>query len=193
MFWTAAGAQNLRCRTEALADPNTVLVIFSIGTEQAVAEMSNWGSDLGESRGRGVAFVESFGVPTAEVVEVPNTDAGIKIDTVFVAADVGTVLDPINFDNLVKGGVVFGLGHAMNCEITYSDGMAEQTNFHDFEGMRMNQCPEIVVKGLENGSKVRGIGEPPVPPAAPALANAIFAATGTRLREMPFNKHVDFV
>ena len=160
---------------------------------EAVAEMSGWGSDLGPRRGRGVALVESFGVPVAEVVEVTNTDQGIKIDKVYVAADVGKVIDPINFDNLVKGGVVWGLGHAMNCEITYSDGIAEQTNFHAHEGMRMYQCPAIEVRGLENARKIRGIGEPPVPPAAPALANAIFAATGQRLREMPFNKFIDFV
>ncbi len=160
---------------------------------EAVAEMSDWGSDLGENRGRGVAFVSSFGVPTAEVVEVTNTPDGIKIDKVFVAADVGTVVDPINFDNHVKGGVIWGLGHAMNSEITYADGMAEQTNYHAAEGMRLYQTPEIHVRGLENASKIRGIGEPPVPPAAPALANAIFAATGTRIREMPFNKFISFV
>ncbi len=162
-------------------------------TLEAVGEMSDWGSDPGPNRGRGVAFSMSFGVSTAEVVEVTNTENGIRIDKVFVAAEVGKVLDPINFDNLVKGGVIFGLGHAMNCETTFSDGKVEQTNYHAFEGMRLYQCPEIFVKGLENGSKIRGIGEPPVPPAAPALANAIFAATGKRIREMPFNKHVDFV
>lgn len=159
---------------------------------EAVGEMSNWGSDLGPNRGRGVAFVESFGVSTAEVVEVTNTPQGITIDKVYVAADVGRIIDPVNFDNHVKGAVVWGLGHAMNCEITYSDGMAEQDNFHVFEGMRIYQCPEIMVRGLENEQRVRGIGEPPVPPAPPALANAIFAATGQRLREMPFNKFVDF-
>ncbi len=160
---------------------------------ETVAEMSSWGGELAPGKGRGVAFVESFGVPTAEVVEVTNTDDGIRIDKVWVAAEVGQVVDPVNFENLVQGGVIFGLGHAMNSRITYADGMAEQANFWDAEGMRNYQCPEIFVKGLENGSKVRGIGEPPVPPAAPALANAIFAATGKRLREMPFNQFVDFV
>lgn len=160
---------------------------------EKVAEMSNWGSEMAENQGRGVAFVDSFGVPVAEVVEVTNTDQGIRIDKIFVAADVGKVVDPINFDNHVKGAVVWALGHAMNSEITYSDGMAEQSNYHDHEGMRLYQCPEIHVAGLELAPKIRGIGEPPVPPAAPALANAIFAATGTRLREMPFNKFIDFV
>jgi isoquinoline 1-oxidoreductase beta subunit len=160
---------------------------------EAVGEMSNWGSTLPANTGRGVAFVESFGVPTAEVIEVTNTEDGIRINKVWVAADVGTVVDPVNFENLVQGGVIFGLGHAMNSEITYSDGMAEQANYWDAEGMRMHQCPEIFVKGLENGPSVRGIGEPPVPPAAPALANAIFAATGQRIRELPLYKHIDFV
>jgi isoquinoline 1-oxidoreductase beta subunit len=160
---------------------------------EAVAEMSCWsGPRPAPGKGRGVAFVESFGVPCAEVVEVTATGGGIRIGKVWVAADVGTVVDPVAFENLVQGGVIWGLGHAMNCEITYADGMAEQANFPDAEGMRLSQCPEIVVKGLENGAKVRGIGEPPVPPAAAALANAIFAATGQRLREMPFARFIDF-
>ncbi len=160
---------------------------------EAAAELSNWGSDLGPNRGRGVAFVESFGVPMCEVVEVTNTKHGIKIDRVYAVCDVGTVVDPVNFENLVQGGVVFGLGHAINCEITYSDGMAQQSNYHAHEAMRLYQCPEIIVKGLENGDKIRGMGEPPVPPAAPALGNAIFAATGQRIRTMPFINHIDFV
>ncbi len=162
-------------------------------TLEAVGEMSNWGSELGENRARGVAFCLSFGVPTAEVVEITNTDDGIKIDKVYVACEVGKVIDPINFEGQVKGAVVWGLGHAMNCERTYSDGIAEQENYDSFQGMRLYQCPEIEVRGLENGDAVRGVGEPPVPPAAPALANAIFAATGKRIREMPFDKHIDFV
>ncbi|MEL6360545.1 MAG: molybdopterin cofactor-binding domain-containing protein [Pseudomonadota bacterium] len=182
-----AGADQLEERLRIMNDDVSRKVL------EAVGEMSNWGSSLPKGRGRGVAFVRSFGVPCAEVIEVTGTPNGIKVDKVFVAADVGKVVDPINFDNHVKGAVVWGLGHAMNCEITYSDGMAQQSNYHAHEGMRLYQCPEILVQGLENGAKIRGIGEPPVPPAAPALANAIFAATGKRLREMPFNKHVKFV
>ena len=160
---------------------------------ETAGEISDWGSPMEANQGRGIALVESFGVPVAEVIEVTNTKHGIKIDKVFVVVDVGKIVDPVNFDNLVKGGVVWGLGHAMNCEITYADGKVSQTNYHSHEGMRMHQCPEIIVKGLENADKIRGIGEPPVPPAAPALANAIFAATGKRIREMPFNKHIEFV
>ncbi|QOZ48971.1 xanthine dehydrogenase family protein molybdopterin-binding subunit [Bradyrhizobium sp. CCBAU 53340] len=159
---------------------------------ETVGEMSNWGSKLEAGRGRGLAFVDSFGVPVAEVVEVTKTDGGIRIDKVFVALDVGRIVDPINFDNHVKGAVVWGLGHAMNCEITYSDGIAQQTNFPDFQGMRLDQCPHIEVRGMENAPRIRGAGEPAVPPAAPALAAAIFAVSGKRLREMPFSKFVDF-
>ena len=160
---------------------------------EAVGEMSDWGSDLGPNRGRGLAFTLAFGVPVAQVVEVTNTDRGIRIDKVFVAADVGRVLDPVNFEAQVQGGVIIGLGHAMNCEMTYVDGAAQQDNYHAYEGMRLYQTPEIMVRGLENGDKIRGIGEPGVPPAAPALANAIFAATGQRIRELPLSKSVDFV
>lgn len=183
----AAGADPLRERLRLCTHEPSRRVL------DAVAEMSGWGSPLGAGRGRGVALTVSFGVPVAEVVEVTDTPEGIKIDRVFVAAEVGRVLDPVNFENQVQGAVIWGLGHAMNAELTYADGVAEQTNFHLFETMRMKQVPEIVVRALEGGAKVRGIGEPPVPPAAPALANAIFAATGTRVRELPMRKTVRFV
>ncbi len=111
----------------------------------------------------------------------------------FVACDVGTVLDPVNIEAQVSGGVIWGLGHAMNCELTYADGMPQQTNYHAYEGLRLHQTPQIVVKALQTTGEISGIGEPGVPPAAPALANAIFAATGQRIRELPLNKHIDFV
>ena len=185
----AAGADPLSERLRLLVDhPPSYDVL------KTVAEMSDWsGSAISPPRGRGVAFGVSFGVPVAEVVEVTMTDRGIRMDNVWVAVNVGHVLDPVNFDNLVKGGVVFGLGHAVNCEMTYSDGRALQTNYHAHTGMRMHQCPRIEVQGLTTNPHVRGIGEPPVPPAAPALANAIFSATGCRIREMPFDKFIDFV
>lgn len=165
----------------------------SRGVLEEVAKLSGWnGPKPAEGRARGVAFTLSFGVPVAEVVEISQTDAGIKLEKVWAVAEVGRVLDPVNFENQMMGGVVWGLGHAMNCEITYTDGQADQTNFHMFTGMRMHQCPEITVKGLETAEQIRGIGEPPVPPAAPALANAIFALTGQRIRELPLSKSVTF-
>ncbi|WP_299412116.1 molybdopterin cofactor-binding domain-containing protein [uncultured Sulfitobacter sp.] len=183
----AAGADPMAERLRLVNDPDARAVL------EAVAEMSDWGSPLGPRQGRGVALVTSFGVPVAEVVQVTDMDDGIKIDHVWVAAEVGRVVDPVTFENQVAGGVVWGLGHAMNSEITYSDGRAEQDNYHLAEGMRLHQCPVIEVRALENNDTIRGIGEPPVPPAAPALANAIFMATGTRLREMPFYNTVSFL
>ncbi|MDX1481364.1 MAG: molybdopterin cofactor-binding domain-containing protein [Woeseiaceae bacterium] len=182
----AAGADPLEERLRLCSDRGARSVL------EAVAEMSDWGSEPGADRGRGVALVVSFGVPVAEVVEVTATDEGLRIDRVWVAAETGRVVDPINFENQVQGGVIWGLGHAMNCEITYSDGMAQQRNYDSYRAMRMGQTPAIEVRGIESGN-LRGIGEPPVPPAAPALANAIFDATGERLREMPFSRFVSFL
>lgn len=183
----AAGADPMEERLRLVNHPVHHSVL------ETVAEMANWGEDLGPNRGRGLALVESFGVPTAEVIDISLIDGRIKVDKVYVAADVGKIIDPINFENQVQGGIVWALGHAINSEITYADGMAEQTNYHAAEGMRIFQTPDIIVRGLENAEKIRGIGEPPVPPAAAALASAIYDATGTRLREMPFNKFMDFV
>ncbi len=183
----AAGADPLRERLRLCWHEPSRKVL------EAVGEMSKWGSDLGPNRGRGLAFTLSFGVPVAQVVEVTSTPRGIKIDKVFVAVDVGKVLDPVNLEAQISGGVIWGLGHAMNAELTYADGIAEQTNFHAFEGMRLHQAPQIEVRALANGPVIRGIGEPGVPPAAPALANAIFAATGQRIRELPLGKHIEFV
>lgn len=182
----AAGADPLRERIRLCHHEISRKVL------EAVGELSGWGTPMAAGRGRGVAFTLSFGVPVAEVVEVTNTPTGITIDKVYVVANVGRVLDPVNFENQVQGAVIWGLGHAMNAELTYADGMAEQTNFHQYLGLRLDQTPEIVVKALELGEQVSGIGEPPVPPAAPALANAIFAATGQRVRELPMRKHVTF-
>lgn len=183
----AAGADPMQERLRLINDPMARTVL------ETVADISGWASALPEGRGRGVALVTSFGVPVAQVIEVTQTSEGIKIDQVFVVADVGLILDPNNFENQVQGGVIWGLGHAINSEITFADGQVEQSNYYDGEGLRLYQTPEITVRGLENASKIRGIGEPPVPPAAPALANAIYAATGKRIREMPFNRHIDFV
>lgn len=183
----AAGADPLRERIRLCTHDASRRVLEEAG------KLSDWGSALEPGRGRGVAFTVSFGVPVAEVVEVTNTPEGIRIDRVVVVVDVGRVLDPSNFENQVQGGVIWGLGHAMNAELTYADGIVQQNNFHLFESMRLMQVPQIVVKALETDAAVRGIGEPPVPPAAPALANAIFSATGQRIRELPMRKSVRFV
>lgn len=183
-----AGADPVEERLRLCNDANSRRVI------EEVAKMANWnGPKSGSGKGRGVAFVKSFGVPTAMIVDVSQTPRGIKIDKVWCAAEVGTVLDPVNFEAQLSGGIVWGLGHAMNAELTYENYAPVQKNYNHFEAMRLYQTPEIIVKGLENAEKIRGIGEPGVPPSAPALANAIFAATGERIRELPLYKSIAFV
>ncbi len=158
---------------------------------ETVAEMSGWGSTA-PGRAKGVAFCMSFGVPTAQVIEIENTPKGIRMTGAWIAADVGTALDPGNIEAQLQGGMVFGLSAAIRGEITFADGMAEQANFWDYEPLRLSQCPPIRVQILENQPHIRGIGEPGTPPAAPALGNAIFALTGQRLRDLPFARAVTF-
>ncbi len=182
----AAGRDPLEMRLSLMTDSTSRKVL------EAAADMSGWGGVLPEGHARGVAFVLSFGVPVAEVFEVAETGRGIKIVNVWAAVDVGIALDPRNIEAQVQSGINFGLSAAMSGEITVKDGRVQQSNFHDYPSIRMSQAPPIAVKILENGPKIRGIGEPGLPPAAPALANAIFAATGQRIRELPLNKHVKF-
>lgn len=189
----AAGADPLQERIRLCMHETSQKVLEEVGS------LSGWdGPSLGPSadgsaRGRGVAFCMSFGVPTAQVIEVTKTEAGIKLDKAFIVADVGTVLDPTNIEAQLFGGLIYGLGHAINSELTYKNYAPQQDNYHAYEGLRLYQTPEIEVVVLENGNRIRGVGEPGLPPAAPALGNAIFAATGQRIRELPFNKHIDFV
>ena len=183
-----AGADPLEERIRLCLDETSRKVLEMVG------EISGWnGSNLGENRGRGIGFCLSFGVPVAQVLDVTMTDAGIKLDKAYIVADIGQVLDPTNAKAQLFGGMTFGLAHAINSELTYENYAAQQDNYHVYEGLRLYQVPEFEVKILENSPKIRGVGEPGVPPAAPALGNAIFAATGQRLREMPFNKFIDFV
>ncbi len=117
----------------------------------------------------------------------------MKIDQVFVAADVGTALDPRNIEAQLQSAVIFGLSAAVFGEISFDKGAVEQHNFHQYEAVRMHQAPKISVQVLEGGGGIRGIGEPGTPPAAPALANAIFHATGQRIRTLPLRQHIAFV
>ena len=182
---------------QAKADPMAMRIALlthapSRKVLEAVAAMSGWGQPMEPGRGRGVAFHYSFGVPTAHVIEVTMGKDGITVDQVFVAADVGTALDPRNVEAQLQSALIFGLSAAMFGEITFAGGAAEQTNFHQYQAVRMRQSPRIVVQVLQGGGPIRGVGETGVPPAAPALANAIFSATGRRIRELPLSKHVAF-
>jgi isoquinoline 1-oxidoreductase beta subunit len=157
-----------------------------------VAAMAKWGEPLAPGRAKGFAFTLSFGGWVAEIVQVADTPAGIRIEKVWIAADVGTALDPGIIEAQLVSGAVFGLSAAMGQEITIADGMVEQSNFHDFDAMRISQCPAFAVAILENAERMGGVGEIGTPPAAPALANAVFALTGKRIRTLPLSKEVAF-
>jgi isoquinoline 1-oxidoreductase beta subunit len=157
-----------------------------------VAEMAKWGEPLAPGRAKGFAFTLSFGGWVAEVVQVADTPDGIRIEKVWIAADVGTALDPGIIEAQLVSGAIFGLSAAMGQEITFADGMVEQSNFHDFDAMRISQCPAFEVAILENAERMGGVGEIGTPPAAPALANAVFALTGRRIRSLPLSREVAF-
>lgn len=155
-----------------------------------VAAMANWGTKPAAGWGRGIALTESFGSIVAEVVEVDMTGGKPRLTNVWCAADPGFAMNPDGFRNQMEGGIVFGLTAALYGEISLKDGAVEQGNFHDYRLMRLDECPAITVEIINgNHEKLGGAGEPGLPPAAPALANAIFAATGKRLRALPIAKH----
>lgn len=155
-----------------------------------VAAMANWGTKPAAGWGRGIALTESFGSIVAEVVEVDMTGGKPRLTNVWCAADPGFAMNPDGFLNQMEGGIVFGLTAALYGEISLKDGAVEQGNFHDYRLMRLDECPAIAVEIINgNHEKLGGAGEPGLPPAAPALANAIFAATGKRLRALPIAKH----
>jgi len=161
---------------------------------EKVAQMAGWtGRKHENGGGRGFAYTLSFGAHTAQIIDVSMTDRGIKIDKVYCAIDVGVAIDPRNIEAQIQSAVIYGLTSAISGEITFEDGKVVQSNFHDYPAMRMHEVPEIEVAILENNPKITGVGEPGTPPSIPALANAIFALTGTRIRELPMNKLVMFV
>jgi isoquinoline 1-oxidoreductase beta subunit len=156
---------------------------------EKLAEISNWHGPSAEGTAKGVAIVESFGTIVAEVIEVDMTSGKPKMTNCWAVCDAGYVMNPDGFRNQIEGGIVFGLTAAMYGELELKDGAIVQSNFHDYKMLRMDEVPGIEVALINSGDvPVGGAGEPGLPPAAPALANAIFAATGRRLRELPIAK-----
>ncbi len=152
-------------------------------------EVSHWDKPLPKGWGRGVAQWEFFAGLAAQVVEVSKTaSGGIKIEKVYAVIDLGTVVNPDNTKAQVEGAITMAIGAATKDAITFEKGQVQQSNFHDNRMVRINEMPVIEVHILaEGGAKIKGVGEPGLPPLAPALANAIFAATGKRIRKMPFD------
>ncbi len=160
---------------------------------KTVAEMAGWSGQTPEGKGRGIAVTYSFGTPVAEIIEVSDRDGSIAIDKVWIAADLGTVVDPGNVEAQLIGGAIYGLSAAIHGEITFEDGGVVEGNFFDYDALRMSNTPEFAVTALSLGGPIGGVGEPGTPPAAPALANAIYDLTGQRLRELPLRKAFDFI
>jgi isoquinoline 1-oxidoreductase beta subunit len=152
----------------------------------AVAEKSGWGTPLPAGRGRGVALCYANGSIAAEVAEVSVAAGKLKVERVTCAFDCGTVVNPTSVETQGEGAIVFGLTAALFGEITFKDGRVEQGNFDSYPMLRMSKCPKTEIHLLESpDARIGGVGEPMTPPIAPAVANAIFAATGQRLRKLP--------
>ena len=158
---------------------------------EAVKEMSGWTGRTPDGTGRGVAMTYSFGTPVAQVIEVADEDGMIRLKNAWIAADLGVALDPQNLEAQMFGGMAYGLSAAMFGEITFADGAAEQTNFPDYDGIRMHTMPAVEVKIIEAQEHIGGAGEPGTPPAAPALANASFDLPGTRPKRLPLMHDFD--
>jgi isoquinoline 1-oxidoreductase subunit beta len=154
---------------------------------EEVAKRAGWGSALPEGRARGIAIVESFGSIVAEVIEASVGEDGLpKVHSAWAVVDCGTTVNPKNAEAQIQGGIIMGLSAAMGEEITLEKGTVQQSNFADYPIGQMAAAPfTIDVHFIESDGHIGGLGEPGVPPAAPALANALFAITGKRIRQLP--------
>jgi isoquinoline 1-oxidoreductase beta subunit len=154
------------------------------------ADKAGWGAPLVPGRGRGIAMVECFGTIVVHVAEVEVSDDGsLKVHRITCAVDCGMAVNPDGFKAQIEGAIVFGLSAALYGEITLAHGAVEQQNFPNYPVVRLADCPAIEVHIMESDAPLGGGGEPGTPPVAPAVTNAIFAATGIRIRELPISKH----
>lgn len=154
---------------------------------QTAAQKAGWGSPLPPRTGRGIALAESFHSIVAQVAEVEvGADNALRVKRVVCAIDCGKAVNPGIVAAQMESGIVFGLSAALHGEVTLKDGRVEQANFPDYDVVRMADCPAIETHIVESGwEHLGGVGEPGTPPIAPAVANAVFAATGQRLRRLP--------
>ncbi|HYR84245.1 MAG TPA: xanthine dehydrogenase family protein molybdopterin-binding subunit [Terriglobia bacterium] len=156
-----------------------------LGVLDLAAQKAGWAKPLPKGRARGIAVHASFESFSAQVAEVSVTEGKIQVHRMVCAIDCGRYVNPGIIAAQTQGGAIFGASAALFQELTFENGRLQQTNFHSFPMLRMNECPEIETHIVESTEKSGGIGEPGVPCAAPAIANAAFAATGKRIRRLP--------
>lgn len=156
------------------------------GVLRLAADKAGWGSPLAAGCGRGVAVHESFNSYVAQVAEVTVRKGGvIRVDRVVIAVDCGIAVNPDLVKAQMEGGMGFGLSAALLSEVTLKDGLVQQSNFHDYQVLRLDRMPRVEVHIVPSAEPPTGVGEPATPVIAPAVANAVFAATGRRLRRLP--------
>ena len=207
LWWRSVGSSHTAFSTETFIDEVAVamgkdpvalrLELLTAhprhaGVLRLAAEKAGWDKPLakvsGVRRGRGVAVHESFNTYVAEVAEVSiKPDGSLKVDRIVAAVDCGTAVNPDNIRSQVEGSVGFALSAALHQEITLKEGRVEQANYDAFPLLRIDEMPAVEVHIVPSTAAPSGIGEPAVPPLAPAVANAIAAATGKRLYRMPFD------
>ena len=151
------------------------------------AEKSGWGQPVAGVQGRGFAFHHSFNTSVAMVADVSLKAAKLKVERIVAAVDCGVAIDPDVVTAQIEGAIGFALAIALRNQVTFKDGLVEQSNFDDYEPARMREMPRVEVHIVKSTERPTGIGEPGVPPVAPAIANAIAAATGKPLRSLPFD------
>ena len=186
----ASGQDQLAFRLNLLSrsfgDPPLDLARTS-GALKIAAEKAGWGRDPGPNRGLGMAFHYDHGGFVSHVAEVVAEGSSVRIEKVWSGIDVGPIINLSGARNQVEGCVVDALSTAQ-LEITFANGAAEQSNFSDYDLLRINQAPEIECHFIQSDNPPMGLGEPPIAAATPAITNAIFAATGKRIRELPFSR-----
>jgi isoquinoline 1-oxidoreductase subunit beta len=179
----AAGKDPIEFRLAMLADKPRHKAVL-----ERVREAAGWGSQVPAGVGRGVAVAESFGTYVAQVADVRVDKNGVKVERVVCAVDCGVAVNPDVIKAQMEGGIGFGLGAILKGEITLDAGHVVQTNFDGYEVLHIDEMPQVEVHILASTEKPSGVGEPGVPPIGPAVANAVFAATGKRVRTLPLNK-----
>ncbi len=179
----AAGADPVEFRLGLLTDKPRHAEVLRLAAEKA-----GWGKPLPEGRHHGVAVHESFASFVAQVAEVSVDGGDIRVHRVVCAVDCGTAINPDTIRAQIEGGIGFGLGAIMSEEITLTGGEVDQGNFDSYEPLRIDAMPEVEVHIVQSDAPPTGVGEPGVPPIGPAVANAVFRATGRRLRMLPFRK-----